>query len=310
MPVLSALKGFADAVLGSEAVSGPARRRHSGDLAVLAYHQVENSDTFARHLDHITTRYTAVSLAEIVTALEENRPLGDRSVLITFDDGDRSVLDVAAPLLSARGIPAVAFVVTSLLGTDSPFWWDEASTLVRAGATASGVPTDPANPAPTIRALKLCDNTRRLDAIAELRTTAPTTAPRVRHLTLTELAELERAGVAIGNHTHTHPCLDHCDEDTIESEIRAADAVIEGALGHRPTAFAYPNGDVDDRVTEVLQRCGHQIAFTFDHRVASWPPPDPLRISRVRVDASVSLDRFRAIVAGVHPALHRLRGGT
>jgi len=308
MPILDKLEPLADAVLAREAVNRPVRRRHAADLAVLAYHQVEDPGPLSRHLDHLCAHFAPVSLADVSRSLRDGEALGEHSVLITFDDGDRSVVDVAAPLLAERGIPAVAFVVTSLLGTDAPFWWDEVAALVRVGATAPGVATAASDPIATVRSLKQLENQCRLDAIEALRTSAPVPAPSTRQLDSDDLRRLERYGIEIGNHTHTHPCLDHCDVDTIEAEVRSADAVIEAALGHRPAAFAYPNGDVDDRVVEVLRRCGHHLAFTFDHRLATWPPADPLRVSRVRVDASTSLHRFRAIVSGLHPALHHLRG--
>jgi peptidoglycan/xylan/chitin deacetylase (PgdA/CDA1 family) len=96
--------------------------------------------------------------------------------------------------------------------------------------------------------------------------------------------------------------------EKIEREIGEAHAVLSSALGHEPTAFAYPNGDHDPRVRGAVQRTGYRLGFLFDHRVSAWPPEDSLRISRLRVDSTATLDRFRLIVSGLHPFLHHALG--
>ena len=45
-------------------------------------------------------------------------------MLLTFDDGDRSLYVDGLPLLRAYGVPAVAYVIAGLIGTDEPFWWE------------------------------------------------------------------------------------------------------------------------------------------------------------------------------------------
>lgn len=67
---------------------------------------------FASHLDYLSRRHRVVSLGEYVAARRGGRPLPRGSVVLTFDDGYRNFLTVAAPMLAARGLPAAVFVVT------------------------------------------------------------------------------------------------------------------------------------------------------------------------------------------------------
>ncbi len=53
----------------------------------------------------------------------DGRP-GGRAFLVTFDDGYRSVVDVAMPLLADLGVPAVVFVCAGLLGGSSRWMAD------------------------------------------------------------------------------------------------------------------------------------------------------------------------------------------
>ncbi len=48
---------------------------------------------------------------------------GGKSVAVTFDDGMRSVLGRAAPILRELGLPATVFVPTDLVGRDGPMSW-------------------------------------------------------------------------------------------------------------------------------------------------------------------------------------------
>jgi peptidoglycan/xylan/chitin deacetylase (PgdA/CDA1 family) len=281
------------------------RRRAASRLTVLAYHGVDDPAGFARQLDHLARTAHPVSLDEVVAAVSRHRDLPPRAVLITFDDGHRSVLEAGLPLLRERGLPAVAFVVAGLLDTDAPFWWVEVEQLLAAGGRAAdGGP----GPAALVRRLKTAPDEQRLRVIAELRRTASHPAPRTPQLRREELPLLEAAGVAVGNHTWSHPCLPRCDDRKAAAEANDAHRVLRDALGHDPRAFAYPNGDWDARTERALADAGYAAAFLFDHRVNRPAPGHPLRLSRVRVNSDTGPDRFAIVVSGLHPALHHARG--
>src|SRR5205085_432867 len=112
------------------------RRRAAASLTVLAYHGVDDPETFRRHLGHISRRYRPLTVDELVSALTRGDDLQRGSLLITFDDGHRSVLEVGLPLLRERGLPAAAFIVSGLVDSDEPYWWDEVDELIAAGGTA------------------------------------------------------------------------------------------------------------------------------------------------------------------------------
>jgi len=71
-----------------------------------------NHQRFAAQLDFLARRYHFISLDEYLQARNGGRQLPDYSLLLTFDDGFRNFLTVAAPILSARHIPATVFLIT------------------------------------------------------------------------------------------------------------------------------------------------------------------------------------------------------
>lgn len=277
-------------------------------LTVLAYHGIDNPDCFEQQLDYLVKHMYPISKDEILAAIAGRRGLPKHAVLITFDDGHRSLFDLAMPMLRDRGLPAIAFVVAGLLDTDRPYWWIEVEELTRRGGTANGFPH--LGPKPFAQALKDIPDQQRLKVIAELRQTAPETTLSIPQLRRQELSILESAGISIGNHSLTHPCLPRCPTDKIVTELAQAHEHLTAALGYPPQVFSYPNGDADERVSQTLLALGYKAAFLFDHRISLLPPPDPLRISRLRVNSDTSLDRFQIIISGLHPTLrHGLNKG-
>ncbi|HEY7661157.1 MAG TPA: polysaccharide deacetylase family protein [Actinomycetota bacterium] len=300
-------RAWLDAVLRWSPAQSIYHRRASDRLAVLAYHGVDDPGRFEQHLDRVRQGAAAVSLDDVLAAFSGGRSLPDRAVLITFDDGHRSVLELAMPLLMERGMPAVAFVVAGVVDSDRPFWWTEVIDLAGNG----GVVDEMAglDPADLVRALKRVPDDRRRAAIAELGRTASAPAAPLPQLTSADLRTLESAGIAIGNHTWGHPCLSRCDAGTCRAEIEEAHRMLSNVLGHEPRSFAYPDGDRDDRAAVVLRELGYEAAFLFDHRLSPRRPADTMAVSRLRVNSTTTLDRFDTIASGLHPSLHRVRGG-
>ena len=282
-------------------------RKASQRLAVLAYHGIDDADRFARHMDHLRRTARPITLEAALDAFEGRSALPERAALITFDDGHRSVYDVAMPILGERGFPAVVFVIAGVIGSERPFWWTEVIDLANRGGTVAGL--GDRSPQDLVRTLKRVPDQRRAEAIEALRRTASAEAAPVAQLTGAELRSLESAGIAIGNHTWSHPSLPRCSPDVVRREIVDAHESLRGILGHGPEAFAYPYGDADGTAAACLRGHGYRAAFLFDHHLSPTQPRDAFAVSRLRVNSTTTLDRFRMISSGFHPSLHRLRGG-
>ncbi|MFE7194440.1 polysaccharide deacetylase family protein [Kitasatospora sp. NPDC057541] len=282
------------------------RARAAQRLAVLAYHGVTDPRSFGAQLDRLRRLATPVSLAAVQQAVAERRPLPARSVLVTFDDADRSVLTHALPALIERGIPAAAFVISELIGTEKPFWWHEADFLARHGGRARSL--DCGHPSQLLRRLKAMPDPDRRRSLHELRVSADRRPPGQEQLTPADLLALREGGVAIGNHTQGHPCLGRCDDATVRTEITGAHEALTRWLGEPPIAFAYPDGGHDVRAETVLQELGYRLGFLSDHRLGPRLPTHPLQISRLQVDSTTSTRRFDTILSGLEPAYRRWRG--
>ncbi len=300
-----------DAALARSPLQPLFRRRADRRLRVLAYHGVADPERFAAQLDLLAAELAPVSLERLVAALDGGEPLPPRAVLLTFDDGERSLFEAGLPLLAERGIPAVAFVIAGLIDTLTPPWWIEAEALAARWGTGEAGPEFlrlAGYGGELVRTLKRLSDEQRRSLLEELRGTSGAPTPPVPQLNAAELRALEAGGVAIGSHTWSHPILPRCGDAAVAEEIRRAHEALTAALGRPPLAFAYPNGDADPRAERELAALGYRAAFLFDHRLSPAPPPERFRISRLRVNSDTPIDRFRIVLSGLHPALHRLRG--
>jgi peptidoglycan/xylan/chitin deacetylase (PgdA/CDA1 family) len=282
------------------------QRRRRGLLAVVTYHAIQDSATFEAHLDVLEEMGCFVSLEDVAANTIDRKPLPPHPILVTFDDGDPSVLHTAAPRLHARGIPAVVFLITDLIGTDRVAWTTEVEQLVASGGRTTLDPTT--NGRALVRKLKGRPDVVRLQVIEELRDTATGGPPAALQLSAADVALLGRLGVAISSHTMTHPCLNQCSDDVIDREVAGSREVLAGLIGKPPIALAYPNGNHDSRSRRAVSRAGYTMAFGFDHRLSPIPPNDPYAISRLRMNEQASTHRVRTVVSGLHPAIHHLRG--
>lgn len=108
-------------------LAAPCASARDNDLLVISYHDIRDdvapkgdADRYAVSTDHFVAQidwlvangYRPVSLDEVVRASRGDAALPDKAVLITFDDGLRSVRERAFPVLRAYGIPALVAVVT------------------------------------------------------------------------------------------------------------------------------------------------------------------------------------------------------
>ena len=71
-----------------------------------------------------------------------------------------------------------------------------------------------------------------------------------------QIRALAEAGVLIGNHTHSHAHLLELDEARLREELLGAEARIEAETGQSHRYLAYPYGEYDPAIQELLAEWG------------------------------------------------------
>ena len=80
-------------------------------------------------------------------------------------------------------------------------------------------------------------------------------------LTSNELKELASySNVDVGSHTSSHPHLTTLNNKQIMEELSSSKKFLEDLLSKEITMFAYPHGDYDQRVRDLVCEAGYKIA--------------------------------------------------
>ena len=87
------------------------------------------------------------------------------------------------------------------------------------------------------------------------------------------------AGNWIGAHTCTHPRLSRISRERAREEIVSGKKKLEDRFGVPMEHFAYPFGDYDEGVVDVVREAGFKTACTMDGGV-NVRDTDPLRLKR------------------------------
>lgn len=202
-----------------------------------------------------------------------------RAVCITFDDGYRSIHELALPVLREFDLPATVFVTSGYIGQGS-MWNDR---IIDAIQTLPAGPLDLADVGLGIYQLNEIGQRRHvLEALIERSKYLPPVArasladrlaglagAALEHgpmLTHDMILDLDRNGIEIGAHTVSHPILTSLGDDAARQEIVGGKVQLEAVLGKPVRLFAYPNGkvgkDYDARHVAMVREAGFEAAFT------------------------------------------------
>lgn len=250
--------------------------------AILFYHKVQRRpvggwgepvlavEDFERHVAFLAREYRPLHLSELVAGLQGRVRLPERAVALTFDDGYRNNLYLAAPILRHYRVPATLFVSTGLVGTPRWMWAYELEHMflrypleqIRTSAQhpmlnrlcSLGMSHQETWMA-CVEYLKSLPHGELLEVLEQLRERLPVELDEEnRFLSWDEVRRLRDYGFEIGAHTESHPILPRLPLAEVERELSACRETLERELGTRPTLFAYPNGDTTPEITRLVGR--------------------------------------------------------
>lgn len=94
-------------------------------LPILMYHDIheDNNGPYSIHTDKLILQFdylknngfTAISTQQLINFIDNSAPLPPKPVLITFDDGYKTIVTTLYPILLERTMKAVAFIVPSFI---------------------------------------------------------------------------------------------------------------------------------------------------------------------------------------------------
>jgi len=230
-----------------------------------------------------------VSAEQIRAAVRGARPLPERALCITFDDGLQEQYEHAWPVLRRLGIPAIFFVSTAGIAERRVLGVHKTH-LVRAHAAPAKLwqmmrqqltEVEFALDEATARAQYQYDplETARLKYLLNFVLT-PATRDQLIEACFSELFPAQEAAISeqlyltpaqirefaahgcLGSHAHDHLPLGLLPIDEVEAQLRRSLDCLESWSGSRPAALTYPYGS-REASTRAVGECAARLGFEF-----------------------------------------------
>ncbi|QDH70403.1 poly-beta-1,6-N-acetyl-D-glucosamine N-deacetylase PgaB [Marilutibacter alkalisoli] len=248
------------ALLAATLVSG---RAGAAELLIISYHDIRDdiarkgdpdqyavsTQNFAAHLDWLAGHgYRPVALDDVIAASRGERPLPDKAVLLTFDDGLRSVHTHAFPLLRAYGYPALVAVVTDwvdlpphrqidygprMFTGDDFLTWDQLREM-----QASGL-------------VEVASHSHDLHHGVNANPQGNSTPAAVTRIFDPERQRYESEAEYLAR---------------IRDDLSTSASLIERELGHRPRAMVWPYAAYNSQVNAIADALGMTVTFDLEGR--------------------------------------------
>jgi peptidoglycan/xylan/chitin deacetylase (PgdA/CDA1 family) len=119
-----------------------------------------------------------------------------------------------------------------------------------------------------------------------------------------EIRELAEAGVEIGAHSVDHVALTELSRDAALDQCRRSRATLEDLLGVPVKSMAYPFGALDERLMEVAEEAGYELACAC----SGAGPWRAMSLPREPVHASATPLRLRVKMAGLYGPVYAVVG--
>ena len=115
------------------------------NAVILVYHHISHTtpkvtsvspDIFRQHMQYLADNHQVLSLEQVITSLQNQQSLPDKTVVITFDDGYDNIYNNAHPIIKEFSFPYTVFITPPLIGTvNYQLDWQQVKIMAQEGAS-------------------------------------------------------------------------------------------------------------------------------------------------------------------------------
>lgn len=221
-------------------------------------YKYKNVSQFKNDLEILLKNFKPISAQELIQHISSNNQLPGNTFLLTFDDGFREVHDVIAPLLEAKGIPAIFFINPAFIDNKILFYRSKASLLIhellknknnRDVLRVSGeyLGSELNAIAELIAIIKKLDDTDEalLNKLAQKLSLSfdDYLIQKKPFLTTEQLISLNQKGFTIGAHSWNHPYYDEINLDNQFEQTISSCNFVKETVKQKNVTFSFPYSD-------------------------------------------------------------------
>lgn len=296
-------------------------------VAVLMYHEVLDDDEaidawtvvkksdFIKQINYLQNHFKIVSLDDALEIIGNNTP-DENLAVITFDDGYKGNYKVVLPIIKSMGIPITVFIATDAVQSQTLYWYDQLIISLQAN---SRITIDLSHYGLGAYHTGRHKAERKWNEIEKLLVDLKTLMPDKRKgvvehiigridsvssavllpLSIDEIREMAKSPlVTFGAHSHCHNRLVQLETDKVRESINESKTLLEEWTGRRIRHFAYPNGDYNRGIINILQEAGFVTGFTTISRL--WRKDDTaFAIPRMGIGRYDPFGFFKGRISGI-----------
>lgn len=285
------------------------------DIPFAAWTVVRESD-FRWQMSYIQSHFDVVTMDEALKRISGKHQKAKPFAVVTFDDGYKGNLDTVLPIMKSMELPFTVYVATQAIIEGHLYWHDRIINLL---CTSNDINVTLVVKEQTehfmiegrtqgqrrwkevqrlLTRLKQMVPLDRDNNVSRIVGESDRVEPWLRMLSPENLQHLARSGyVTIGAHTHRHELLDQLDPADIWETLQTANTNITEITGCIPKHFAYPNGNYNQCVKNVVRDAGYATAVTTMSGI--WRNGDcSLAIPRIGIGGFDSKGHFKARISG------------
>jgi peptidoglycan/xylan/chitin deacetylase (PgdA/CDA1 family) len=253
-------------------------------VPVIMYHHIESSagidnaiekglrvhpDVFDKQMEYLkTNNYTTILSSDLSDYQFKGKPLPEKPIILTFDDGYLNNYEKAFPILKKHEMKGEFAIITGMIGNSSYMNWDQIRDLVKGGMGISSH---------TVHHCYLAG----IDQ-SKTKETGNKTYLATPIVNLAE--ESSRKSCPSNNFAGV------LNSEQVTEELRISKKVLEKETGFSIKALVYPFGNFNQEVKEIAKDLGYEYGYTvIGQKNEKVDLNNPFEISRYRAFGQESL---------------------
>ncbi len=235
------------------------------------------------------------SLEEAIELFLNGKNQSKCIVSFTFDDGYIGQVKYALPILLEYHVKATFYPLYYNIENREMFWWDEVNYIVKHYSTKT--PESISKNSEIIGFLKKTTLTERRRFLENLREKANISVPKklVDRVIMkpNDIRYLVTKGMFIGGHSLSHPSLPKIPLEEARSEILySLMKAREYSRKQNIFTFAYPFGEYNKKIAEMVRNLGFAAAVTTMSRASKLTLENMFKLGRLILSAGPELNHL------------------
>src|SRR6202158_6045762 len=293
MSIQKTAKAVAKKVLVTRGALRMAHKLAAPAAVILTYHSIQDrpeqyantigcdcihaTSIFEWQMELIARRFNAVSMDDILLFLQGEKRLPKRAVAVTFDDGFKDNVRVAAPILNRFGIPGAFYVLIGSVDRSKSPWYcllrhafftsRNSKWMDPFSGTIHDLTDAQIREAVFLNAVGVCAKSSapaREDLVQNVvRSLDPEPFPNESDLMMNwdDARSLVKSGHVVGSHTMTHPNVAHISAADARTELHDSKRKLEEELGERVKHFSYPHPALNPQWNESTLKISEELGY-------------------------------------------------